>query len=148
MVGAYSQNISLFITFVDFKKAFDSIDLAIMFAILRHNGIPDKIVAEIRVLNEQSTYQVNLRGQVSEPIVITTKVLQRDVLAPFLFMIEYDSKRSAGHFGYQTHKGNTQDNSERAVRSTTHSTDYKFNDLAFADYIALLKTIRYKPSDN
>ena len=34
--GAYSQNIPIFITFVDFKKAFDSIVRTMMFAILRH----------------------------------------------------------------------------------------------------------------
>ena len=141
MDGAYSQNIPLFITFVDFKKAFDSIDRAMMFAILRHYGIPDKIVSAIRALYDQSTCQVYLRGQVSEPFAITTGVLQGDVLAPFLFIIviDYVSKRSAGDFGYLTHKGNTQDNSGRAVRSTTRSTDYKVNDLAFADDIALLE---------
>ena len=64
MDGAYSQNIPLFITFVDFKKAFDSIDRSMMFAILRHYGIPDKIVSAIRVLFDQSTCQVYLRGQV------------------------------------------------------------------------------------
>ena len=58
MDGAYSQNIPLFITFVDFKKAFDSIDRAIMFAILRHYGIPDKIVSEIRVFYDQSRYKL------------------------------------------------------------------------------------------
>ena len=67
MDGAYSQNIPLFITFVDFKKTFDSIDRAMMFAILRHYGIPDKIFSPNRVLYDQSTFQVNLRGQVSDP---------------------------------------------------------------------------------
>ena len=68
-------------------------------------------------------------------------MLQGDVLAPFIFItvIDYVSKRSAGDFGYLTHKGNTQDNSGRAVRSTTRSTDYKVNYLAFADDIALLE---------
>ena len=54
-------------------------------------------------------------------------------------MIDYVSKRSVGDFGYLTHKGNTQDNSGRTVRSTTRETDYKVNDLTFADDIALLE---------
>ena len=44
MDGAFSQNIPLFITFVDFKKAFDSIDRDMIFAILT-NGRTDKIVS-------------------------------------------------------------------------------------------------------
>ena len=141
MDGAFSQNIPLFITFVDFKKAFDSIDRDMMFAILQHYGIPDKIVSAIRVLYDQSTSQVYIQGQLSEPFAITTGVLQGDVLAPFLFIIviDYVSKRSAEDFGYLTHKGNNQDNSGRAVRSTTRLPDYKVNDLAFADDIALLE---------
>jgi hypothetical protein len=41
MDGAYSEGKPLFLTFVDFKKAFDSIDMDMMFAIptsLRHLG--------------------------------------------------------------------------------------------------------------
>ena len=121
MDGAFSQKIPLFITFVDFKKAFDSIDRDMMFAILQHYGILDKIVSAIRVLYDQSTSQVYIQGQLSGPFAITTGVLQGDVLAPFLFIIviDYVSKRSAKNFGYLTHKGNNQDNSERAVSGTT-----------------------------
>ena len=79
MDGAYSRNITPFITFVDFKKVFDLIDRAIMFAILRHNGIPDKIVSAICVFYDQSTYQVYLREQVSEPFAITTKECYKEM---------------------------------------------------------------------
>ena len=141
MEGAFSQNIPLFITFIDFKKAFDSIDRAMMFAILRHYGIPEKIVSAIRVMYDQSKSQVYLQGQVSEPFNITTGVLQGDVLAPFLFIIviDYVSRESADEFGYLTHKGNNQDQSGRQIRSTTRQLDYKVNDLAFADDISLLE---------
>ena len=42
----------------DFKKAFDSIDRGMMFSILRHYGIPEKIVNAIRVLYDNSTSRV------------------------------------------------------------------------------------------
>lgn len=90
MDGAYAQDIPLYITFIDFKKAFDSIDREMMFAILRHYGIPAKIVDAIRVLYDDSKSQVYLQGQCSEPFKITTGVLQGDVLAPFLFIIVID----------------------------------------------------------
>lgn len=141
MDGAFSQDIPLFITFVDFKKAFDSIDRDMMFAILRHYSIPQKIVAAIRVLYDESKCQVYLQGQLSEPFKITTGVLQGDVLAPFLFIvvIDYVSKRSAEGFGYLTHRGNAQDTSGRQLRTTTREPDHRVSDLAFADDIALLE---------
>ena len=85
-------------------------DRDMMFSILQHFGIPDKIVSAIRVLYDQSTCQVYLQGKRSEPYAIATGVLQCDVFAPFLFIIvkDYVSKRSVGDFGYLTHKGNTQ----------------------------------------
>ena len=106
-----------------------------MFAILRHYGIPEKIVFVIRVMYDQSKSQVYLQGQVSEPFNITTGVLQGDVKALFLFI----SRESAGEFGYLTHKGNNQDHSDIQMRSTTRQLDYRVNHLAFADDISLLE---------
>ena len=67
MNGAYSEKISLFIPFVDFKKAFDSIDRAMLFAILRQLWHPCQNCLSdwYRVLYNQSTCQVYLRGQLS-----------------------------------------------------------------------------------
>ena len=72
MDGAFSNDIPLFITFIDFKKAFDSIDRDMMFAILLHYGIPPEIVKAIRVLYDKSSSRVYIDGQVSEPFDITT----------------------------------------------------------------------------
>ena len=71
----------------------------------------------------------------------STYVFQGDVLAPFLFiiLIDYASKSSVEDVGYLTLEGNTKEISGRAVRRTTLSTDYKVNDLAFSDDIALLE---------
>ena len=141
MDGAYSNDIPLFITFIDFKKAFDSIDRDMMFAILLHYGIPPIIVKAIRVLYDNSSSRVFINGQVSEPFDITTGVLQGDVLAPFLFIIviDYVSKLSAGGYGYVTHKGSSNDSSGRNMRRTTRNISRLVNDLAFADDIALLE---------
>ena len=118
--GACSEDIQLFITFIDFKKAFDSIDREMMFAILRHYGIPSKIVNAIRVLYDNSKSQVYEGGQLSVPFNITTGVLLGDVLAPFLFIIviDYITRQSQGQFGYVTHKGKKNESSY-SLRATT-----------------------------
>lgn len=43
-------NSGLYITFVDFEKAFDSVDQATLWRLLRHYGVPDKIVRMIKVM--------------------------------------------------------------------------------------------------
>ncbi len=48
--AADDQQLSLIVTFVDFKKAFDSINRTFMFAVLRFYGIPAKVVDAIASL--------------------------------------------------------------------------------------------------
>ena len=141
MEGAQNEKIPLFITFIDFKKAFDSIDRDMMFAILRHYGILEKIVSAIRALYDNSKSQVYVNGQLSETFDVTTGVLQGDVLAPFLFIIviDYISKLSEGDFGFITHKEN-KSAASRNLRSSSRTVERKFNDLAFADDIAFFET--------
>ena len=88
MDGANSQKIPFFITFVDLKKAFVLIGRDMMFAILQLWGINDKIVSTIGVLSDQSTCQFFIQGKLSEPLAIPTKVLQGDLLAPFIFIMK------------------------------------------------------------
>lgn len=43
------------VTFIDFKKAFDSIDRKVMFTVLRHYGIPESAVNVISTLYNVNT---------------------------------------------------------------------------------------------
>ena len=129
--GALARKLPLFITFIDFKKAFDSINRTIMFAILRHYGIPDKIVSAIKVLYEGSTSRVLLDGKLSEEFKVSTGVLQGDVLAPFLFIIviDYVMKNSEKDYGFITHP-----------RRSSRLLLQRLNDLDYADDIALFES--------
>lgn len=136
MEGAKLNSKPLYITFVDFKKAFDSVNRSMMFFILRHYGIPEAIVSAIRVLYDNSTSRVLINGQMSESFAVNTGVLQGHVLALFHFIIviDYISKLSAQDFEYRTHKGTSHPSD--SVRQTTRQIERKINDLAFADDIA------------
>ena len=79
MESASSQDIPLFITFIDFMKAFDSIDREMMFAIIRNYNIPEKIVSAIRVLYNDLTSRVYVEGEFSEAFKIKTGFLQGHV---------------------------------------------------------------------
>ena len=49
-----TNTFAFFATFIDLRKVFDSMDRMMMFVILRHHGIPEKIVGAIRVLYDNS----------------------------------------------------------------------------------------------
>jgi len=90
MEGFKEYQLPLTVTFVDFKKAFDSINRTAMFSVLRHYSIPKTIVNAIQVLYSNSSSAVMVDGSISEPFDVTTGVLQDDDFAPFLFIILTD----------------------------------------------------------
>ncbi|XP_072016329.1 uncharacterized protein [Amphiura filiformis] len=83
--GIQDKNLTAVMTFIDFKKAFDTIHRGEMVKILKAYGLPTIIVKAI-----EDTYQ-NTRAKVvtsdgeTEEFNILAGVLQGDTLAPYLF---------------------------------------------------------------
>ena len=131
--GFRDYQLPLVVTFIDFKKASDSINRKVMFAVLRHYGIPEAVVNAISVLYKNSKSAVMVDGGLSDPFDVTTGVLQGDVLAPFLFvvLVDYLLKKATSQLdsGVVTHH-------RRSRRHPAKS----LNDLDFADDIALLES--------
>ena len=119
------------ITFIDFKKAFDSIDMSKMLKILVAYGIPSEIVNAIRVIYETTpALQVTPEGN-TDIFQVDTGVLQGDQLAPFLFIICLDYTLSISIF--------PSDKLTLKRKGSLRVPPEKLAELAFADDIALME---------
>ncbi|KAI8498644.1 hypothetical protein Bbelb_238460 [Branchiostoma belcheri] len=83
-------NKDLVLLFVDFRRAFDSIDRNTMFEILHLYGIPPPIIEAIKSLYTNTTATVVTSDGETSPFEVTAGVLQGDTLAPFLFIVVLD----------------------------------------------------------
>ena len=83
-------NQTLYMVFVDFEKAFDSLDRETLWKILRHYGIPDKIVKMIKLFYEDFQARVLHEGEATEPFEMKTGVRQGCMLSPLLFLLVLD----------------------------------------------------------
>lgn len=103
--GHYKKQLPIIITFIDFAKAFDSINREAMWLILKLYGIPDQIIEAIKVIYTNSTGTVTFNNKLSKPFKLNSGILQGDALAPFLFIIvlDYALSRIPENYGIQTH---------------------------------------------
>ena len=84
------SELDLALVFVDFSKAFDSVDRSKMFEILKLYGIPDQIIAAIKVMYTGTSSTVLSTDGETPSFPILAGILQGDTLAPFLFIIVVD----------------------------------------------------------
>ncbi|VDO65612.1 unnamed protein product [Schistosoma margrebowiei] len=117
-------NSSLYINFIDYEKAFDSVDRRTFWKLLRHYGVPEKIVNIIRNSYDGLQCKVVHGGQLTDAFQVRTEVRQGCLLSPFLFLLVVDwimkTSTSEGKHGVQLTAQN------------------QLDDLDFADDLALL----------
>ena len=132
--GVKANHLPAVITFIDFKKAFDSIHRAKMMRILKAYGIPPNLLRAIEAMYSNTKARVMTPDGETEQFDITAGVLQGDTLAPFLFIIVLDyAMRKAMADGKEEELGFT----IKPRRSRRHPKEV-VADLDFADDIALL----------
>ncbi|CAH1257030.1 Hypp1771 [Branchiostoma lanceolatum] len=88
--GVTSNNLSCVMSFVDFRKAFDSIHRGKLMNILQAYGVPEKLVTAIGATYSQTWAKVRTPDGDTETFQILAGVLQGDTLAPFLFVVALD----------------------------------------------------------
>ena len=131
--GANEKNLSAKVTFIDFKKAFDTIHRVKMLKILKAYGIPEIIVDAIQDSYSETRAKVTTPDGETDEFEIFAGVLQGDTLAPYLFIITLDYCLRSAIDGREEDLGFT-------VRSRRSRRIGPFNitDLDIADDIALL----------
>ena len=118
----------MLVNFVDFEKAFDSLDRECLWRLLEHYGISPKYINIIKQSYEGTTSRVLHRGEPSQPFEIRSGVKQGCLLSPFLFLLAID----------WVMKQTTQDHRDDIQWTLMQQLD----DLDFADDLALLSHSR------
>ena len=85
-----ATNLPAVITFIDFKKAFDSINRRKISQILKAYGVPTQLVDAIGKTYGETWANVLSPDDETKFFQITTGVLQGDTLVPYLFIILLD----------------------------------------------------------
>ena len=117
-------NSSLYMTFIDYEKAFDSLDRNILWSLMRHYGIPEKFVRIIQKTYNDSVCKVVHSGTLTDPFKVHSGVRQGCLLSPLLFLLAID----------WTMRRTTEDHRE-GIQWTLFK---QLDDLDFADDIVLL----------
>ena len=131
--GVKEYHIPAIITFIDFRKAFDTIHRGKMLRILSAYGIPETIVSAIADTYKDTKAKVLSPDGETENFDITAGVLQGDTLAPYLFIIVLDYALRKAIDGREAELGLQ----IRQRRSRRCPAKY-VTDLDFADDIALI----------
>ncbi|KAH9584422.1 hypothetical protein MS3_00006030, partial [Schistosoma haematobium] len=117
-------NSSLYINFIDYEKAFDSVDRTTLWKLLRHYGVPQKIVNIIQNSYDGLHCNIVHGGQLTKSFEVKTGVRQGCLLSPFLFLLVIDwiikTSTSEGKRGIQL------------------TSKMQLDDLDYADDLALL----------
>ena len=133
--GCQTKQVNLVVTFIDFKKAFDSIRWAALDNILSAYGIPPKLRKAVMALYYGAKVVVTTTDGAADPFDLSAGVLQGDTLAPYLFVLVVDYVLRCA-IPDDTHGFII--SPRVGTRSRTHSPAVAVSDLDFADDIALL----------
>lgn len=117
---------NIFVSFVDFQKAYDSVDRETLFNTLREYQVDQKTINLIKLTLTNTISKVKFMGEISEPFQITTGVRQGDGISPTLFNIVLD----------KVMKTFWKENDSGAIIGTKNQ-HVKVECLAFADDLAL-----------
>ena len=131
--GIRRNNRKAVIVYVDFKKAFDSVDRQKMMQILKAYDVPPNLLSAIELMYQDTRAKVVTPDGDTEMFEILAGILQGDTLAPFLFVIVLDYALRNAINGMEEELGF---HLER--KRSNRVAPLTITDLDFADDIALI----------
>ncbi|CAH8619556.1 unnamed protein product, partial [Heterobilharzia americana] len=81
---------ALCLNFIDFEKAFDSVDREVIWKLLHYYGVPQTFICLIQQLYEDATCQVIHNGKLSDAFEVKARVKQGCLLSPMIFLTVVD----------------------------------------------------------
>lgn len=82
---SWEHEAKLFVTFVDLKKAYDSVPRAALWIALKKLGVPDNTIQLIRSFHQGMKARISLDGKLSEEFDVENGLRQGCCMAPVLF---------------------------------------------------------------
>ena len=126
MEKAHEFNVPLFLAFIDFKKAFDSVQHLKLWAVLEKMGVNNTVVSLLRKLYSEQEATVKVEKELSNWFPIKKGVRQGCLISPMLF----------NFYSEQVMRESADDLSSIGVCISGRN----FNNLRFADDIVLMAT--------
>ena len=83
-------NSTIYIAFIDFERAFDSLHRDSLWRILRHYGIPQNMIYMSKILYTDVQCQVACNNHPTDSFSIKSGIKQGCILSPFLFVLAID----------------------------------------------------------
>ena len=122
----------MFLTFIDYKQAFDSIHRDTLWRILEHYGIPQKIINIMKAFDKDNEVAVIHGSNTSEWFSVKSGVKQGCVMSGFLFLLVIDwimRKAIHGRTGIRWNLMDVLEDLDYAddivTTSTTHNRNWK-----------------------
>ena len=84
---AQEKNTPMYAIFIDFRKAFDSVDRGLLWEVLSRFGVLPKCLTALRNLHTNKEERVAYRGELSSKFSIHTGVRQGSIVGPVLFIL-------------------------------------------------------------
>ena len=83
-------NSPIYVNFIDYEKAFDSVDRETLWKLLRHYGVPEKVTNIIKNSYEGMICKVVHGQHLTDAFQVRTGVRQGCLLSPILFLLAID----------------------------------------------------------